>query len=571
MSENARQDTYTRPADANCPRTYVGAPAETAATIIAKVGAACGISQQVLLVILQKEQGLVTLSGNNLTARRYERAIGYGCPDTASCNPAYAHLFNQLYSAASRYRYYASNPTKFNHRAGLVNQVRFHPNAACGSSAVLIENQATAGLYNHTPYQPNAAALAAGKGTGNGCSAYGNRNFWIYFTDWFGSTQVPGAGEVAARYAALGGGSGALGAITTSVACGLRNGGCWQGYARGAIYWSPVTGARVVWNGAVRDKWATYVWEAGPLGYPTGDGVCGLAGGGCYQPFEGGSLYWSPATGAHLVSGAVRDRWASLSYEFGALGYPLTDQATTPNGAAQYVHFQRRSIYWSRATGARVLSGPVYALWAAGGWETGVLGLPVSNVGTTPDRTAQYAHFQHGSIYSTPTGAHLLPSAVVTAWARTGWERGPLGYPVAATGSREQLPAGAVVQTFQGGAVYASPATGGRAVESALLAAYRTAGGAVGALGLPMSDTGTTPDGLARYQHFQGGSIYSTRATGVRVLPTVFRDAWARTGWELGPFGFPTTDVRTTPTDSDGSCTSRAGRSTGPGPPGRAS
>ncbi len=68
MSENARQDTYTRPADANCPRTYVGAPAETAATIIAKVGAACGISQQVLLVILQKEQGLVTLSGNNLTA-----------------------------------------------------------------------------------------------------------------------------------------------------------------------------------------------------------------------------------------------------------------------------------------------------------------------------------------------------------------------------------------------------------------------------------------------------------------------------------------------------------------------
>jgi hypothetical protein len=53
---------------------------------------------------------------------------------------------------------------------------------------VLIQNQATAGLYNYTPYQPNAAALAAGYGTGDSCSAYGNRNFWLYFRDWFGPT-----------------------------------------------------------------------------------------------------------------------------------------------------------------------------------------------------------------------------------------------------------------------------------------------------------------------------------------------------------------------------------------------
>ncbi len=26
-------------------------------------------------------------------------------------------------------------------------------------------------------------------GTGDGCSAYGNRNFWRYYTDWFGSTK----------------------------------------------------------------------------------------------------------------------------------------------------------------------------------------------------------------------------------------------------------------------------------------------------------------------------------------------------------------------------------------------
>lgn len=53
------------------------------------------------------------------------------------------------------------------------NSIRWNQNAACGSSVVNIENRATQALYNYTPYQPNAAALAAGYGTGDGCSAYG--------------------------------------------------------------------------------------------------------------------------------------------------------------------------------------------------------------------------------------------------------------------------------------------------------------------------------------------------------------------------------------------------------------
>ncbi|MGY1747622.1 LGFP repeat-containing protein, partial [Blastococcus sp. SYSU D00695] len=306
-----RMDTTTKPADASCRGTYQGAGGETAATIIAKVGQACGISQRVLLVILQKEQGLVTATGSSLYARRYREAMGFACPDTAPCNPAYNGFFNQVYSAASRYRYYADNPTRFNHRAGAVNQIRFDVEADCGSSGVFIENQATAGLYNYTPYQPNPAALAAGRGTGDRCSAYGNRNFWIYYTDWFGSTQIPGAAEVTGRYAQTGGEVGPLGAIAANVLCGLRDGGCFQGYARGAIYWSPASGARIVYSGAVRDRWAGQGWETGALGYPVGDTVCGLRDGGCFQAFQGGAVYWSPSSGARVVSGAVRDRWAA--------------------------------------------------------------------------------------------------------------------------------------------------------------------------------------------------------------------------------------------------------------------
>jgi hypothetical protein len=181
------QTTWTRTADTRCTHTYTGANNETAALIIAKVAVSCGINPQVLLVMLQKEQGLVTASAGG-SATAYRSAMGYGCPDTAVCDAQYYGFFNQVYSAAHQFQNYAKNPTGYGHRAGMVNQLLYSPNAACGSSAVYIQNQATASLYNYTPYQPNAAALAAGYGSGDSCSAYGNRNFWNYFTDWFGPT-----------------------------------------------------------------------------------------------------------------------------------------------------------------------------------------------------------------------------------------------------------------------------------------------------------------------------------------------------------------------------------------------
>ena len=182
-----RETTVTRAPTDRCPGGYVGAASESAATIITKVSAACGINPQVILVTLQKEQGLVTTT--NPTATRYRSAMGYGCPDSAACDSQYYGFFNQVYSAASQLRNYALNPSRYAHKAGAWNAVRFHPDVArCGTSQVFIQNQATASLYNYTPYQPNAAALAAGYGTGDSCSSYGNRNFWNYFNDWFGPT-----------------------------------------------------------------------------------------------------------------------------------------------------------------------------------------------------------------------------------------------------------------------------------------------------------------------------------------------------------------------------------------------
>ncbi|WP_258726397.1 hypothetical protein [Cellulomonas sp. NS3] len=193
--KNVRTDTNTRPADDRCRGGYTGRSGESAAEIVVRVAQSCGVSPRVLLVTLQKEQGLVTTTAP--TAGKYRAAMGFGCPDTAACDSKYYGFFNQVYQAAWQFRSYALTPTRWQHRAGVVNNVRFHPDAGCGTSAVLIRNQATAGLYNYTPYQPNAAALAAGYGTGNACSAYGNRNFFAYYSDWFGSPNgVPPIGVV---------------------------------------------------------------------------------------------------------------------------------------------------------------------------------------------------------------------------------------------------------------------------------------------------------------------------------------------------------------------------------------
>lgn len=180
-----RQSTPTRAAVSSLCSQYTGAANELASEIIAKVGQACGISQKVLLVLLQKEQILVT--DDWPVDVQYKSATGYACPDTAPCDSQYYGFFNQVYSAAKQFKNYAANPNGWNYVAGRVNTVLFNPNRACGSSDIYIANQATAGLYIYTPYQPNGAALANLYGYGDSCSAYGNRNFWRIFTDWFGN------------------------------------------------------------------------------------------------------------------------------------------------------------------------------------------------------------------------------------------------------------------------------------------------------------------------------------------------------------------------------------------------
>ena len=86
-----------------------GAPSDienglTAAEIIWQEAQKHQINPQVLLVLLQKEQSLIT--DNWPWLGQYARATGYHCPDTAPCSPIAANFYKQIAGATWQFRRY---------------------------------------------------------------------------------------------------------------------------------------------------------------------------------------------------------------------------------------------------------------------------------------------------------------------------------------------------------------------------------------------------------------------------------------------------------------------------------
>jgi len=271
--------------------------------------------------------------------------------------------------------------------------------------------------------------------------------------------------------------------------------GRYNHFENGSIYWSPATGAHPV-VGDVQRTWGRLGWERSALGYPTSGPTTTRTfvkdPEGSYTDFQNGAIYSSPATDAREVRGAIRQSWSRLGGPSSALGFPTTDELGTPVPRGRFNHFQHGSVYWTPTTGAREVRGAIRSTWAARGWELGAVGYPVTDELGTPDGRGRFNHFEHGSIYWTPTtGAHEVRGAIRDRWARrttrptysTGWERGPLGY--------------------------------------------------------PLTSELATPDGIGRFNHFERGSIYWHPASRTQLVYGGIRDYWASTGWEAGPLGYP--------------------------------
>ena len=91
--------------------------------------------------------------------------------------------------------------------------------------------------------------------------------------------------------------------------------------------------------------------------------------------------------------------------------------------------------------------------------------------------------------------------------------------------------------------IYWTPSTGAHEVHGSIHAKWKALGWETGVCGYPTTDESTTPDGVGRYNHFdKGSSIYWTPGTGAHQVGGAIRNKWASLGWENSSLGYPTSD-----------------------------
>jgi hypothetical protein len=136
------------------------------------------------------------------------------------------------------------------------------------------------------------------------------------------------------------------------------------------------------------------------LGAPAAPEVYDAFNGGVrYRDYANGRMYWSSAAGAHAVTGPVLEKYKSVGEYHWQL--PTTDTTPTPNVTGSYVHVANGgSIYFSPATGAHLVYGAIRERWAQLGWEQSYLGFPTADEAQAG--TLRRSTFEHGTIDHDP-------------------------------------------------------------------------------------------------------------------------------------------------------------------------
>lgn len=311
---------------------------------------------------------------------------------------------------------------------------------------------------------------------------------------------------------------------------------------------------------AIDQAWQAAGGDGSPVGtkdgdvYPIGDGFA--------QNFSGGKIFFTPATGAHLLFGAILDKYQALGGPADSdLGFPTIDEVAGLLGpdsrVSTFSASDKPAIFWTADTGAWVVRGAINAAWDKLGGSGGTLGAPTGDETYDGDVVSQ--KFTGGTVsYNNATkvfttdppdlAANLagveVPSDPATlinqAWRAAGGLTGVLG---ARQGAQYAVGTDGTAQDYAGGKVFYSPATGAHAVTGAILAKYDSLGGPKSDLGLP---TGTEADGGApnsRVSTFSAPDkpvIFWTPDNGAIVVRGAINAAWAKLGGATGSLGVPT-------------------------------
>ena len=142
------------------------------------------------------------------------------------------------------------------------------------------------------------------------------------------------------------------------------------------------------------NAWGENGYERGDLGYPVAESQ--QIGEGYVQKFQNGYLTRNPDGSHNILHGAIGAKYGEMNTAASPLGYPRSNEIAIPGGAFQ--QFEKGNIYWSPATGAHVIYyGAIFDRWGANRWEQGDFGWPVSDQRDIP-AGGRTIDFQNGTI-----------------------------------------------------------------------------------------------------------------------------------------------------------------------------
>lgn len=139
--------------------------------------------------------------------------------------------------------------------------------------------------------------------------------------------------------------------------------------------------------------WRAAGGAAGPLGAKQGDQFP-IGGDGLAQNFAGGTIFFSPATGANAVETDILTTYQALGGPVDSgLGFPISNEADGGLKPASKVSAfsaeDKPVIFWTPRHGAHVVRGAVKAAWDKLLGPTGKLGAPVAEQTIAKDVVTQ--------------------------------------------------------------------------------------------------------------------------------------------------------------------------------------
>lgn len=330
-----------------------------------------------------------------------------------------------------------------------------------------------------------------------------------------------------------------------------------------ALVVTPVAGATPESDAdaAITTAWQAAGGPTGPLGAK--DGGVYAAGPGFGQNLAGGRIYFTPDAGAHVMQGAILDKYLALGGPAdGDLGFPNIDEGAGKAPDSRNTTFtaaDKPVIFWTPDNGAHVVRGAINAAWDKLGGSGGSLGVPVDD--ETYDGNVVSQAFANGRVswdhvskaFTTtpPDLADQLVGLVIPGDVNTainaarraaGGPLGPLGAPA---GGQYAVGADGIAQNYAGGKIFYSPATGANVVTGQILAEYDSVGGPDGDLGLPAgseTDGGLDRSRVVPFTATDKPVIFWTPDYGAVIVRGAMNAAWTKLGGATSQLGAPTSD-----------------------------